>query len=102
MIRRPPRATLFPYTTRFRSGPSTRGEEDGVLRRAMGAGGPPSAAVPPGLPAGRVPVPAPVGGRLDVPRVEVGVARVGRPDRKSTRLSSSHGNISYAVFCLTK
>src|SRR5712675_2718669 len=66
MIRRPPRSTLFPYTTLFRS-------------------------------------------RLDRPPVHAGrglpAARRGPPrarDRKSTRLNSSHGYISYAVFCLKK
>src|SRR3712207_6936387 len=86
MIRRPPRSTLFPYTTLFRSG-------------APGA-------VPPGAPgggAGR----AHEGGR----RVRRAVGEcehpphlddVHRQDRKSTRLNSSHANISYAVFCLKK
>src|SRR3712207_8721311 len=87
MIRRPPRSTLFPYTTLFRS-----------------------AAVPPWRPRVRpvgVEVPAPRQGVLDeLP--DVGVRRVhdraGRDagDRKSTRLNSSHANISYAVFCLKK
>src|SRR5476651_2750708 len=63
MIRRPPRSTLFPYTTLFRS------------RARAGSPAPPSA------------------------------SRHARPcpeDRKSTRLNSSHANISYAVFCLKK
>src|SRR2546422_6787112 len=67
MIRRPPRSTLFPYTTLFRSPPR-----------------------PPALP------------RSSRPRLR---ARSGTPvdqDRKSTRLNSSHGYISYAVFCLKK
>src|SRR2546422_7168534 len=71
MIRRPPRSTLFPYTTLFRS-PSPR-------RRRRGA--PASGAAPLR--------PAPRGPRA-------------RKDRKSTRLNSSHGYISYAVFCLKK
>src|SRR5216684_8202005 len=62
MIRRPPRSTLFPYTTLFRSGCET-------------AAGAPSPSSPP---------------------------RCSRSDRKSTRLNSSHGYISYAVFCLKK
>src|SRR3712207_2759791 len=93
MIRRPPRSTLFPYTTLFRSNPA-------------------------GFITGHVLQ------RLDTPRpmlflYEVGVAeeyrgrgigtalvrelaRIGEEDRKSTRLNSSHANISYAVFCLKK
>src|ERR1035437_1900149 len=65
MIRRPPRSTLFPYTTLFRSVlEGQRPVEDWVIGRRVGI------------------------------RREV--------DRKSTRLNSSHANISYAVFCLTK
>src|SRR5689334_23838045 len=81
MIRRPPRSTLFPYTTLFRS----RGEFDerelklalasaeeiALTRRAFGDGGAAAATAP------------------DL-------------DRKSTRLNSSHSSISYAVFCLKK
>src|SRR5476649_2159257 len=63
MIRRPPRSTLFPYTTLFRSG-------GGVVEREL-----------------------PPGGRRLSPL---------RPDRKSTRLNSSHTVSSYAVFCLKK
>src|SRR5258707_9680814 len=71
MIRRPPRSTLFPYTTLFRSSAlGARGDADAtayhqILGRGLG----------------------PV---------------VRRRDRKSTRLNSSHANISYAVFCLKK
>src|SRR2546429_3853613 len=71
MIRRPPRSTLFPYTTLFRSGQLRQ-------QRVLGAHGPGS----------------------------VGLGTGGRAgcgiDRKSTRLNSSHGYISYAVFCLKK
>src|SRR2546422_5235192 len=72
MIRRPPRSTLFPYTTLFRSPPDLprargRAEHDGTADRRR---------------------PGPEGSR--------------RGDRKSTRLNSSHGYISYAVFCLKK
>src|SRR3712207_8391418 len=94
MIRRPPRSTLFPYTTLFRSGLQQvqhlqggggdhRGERVGeeVGPRALaqqgddlGAGG----------------------------DVAAGGAAEGLADRKSTRLNSSHANISYAVFCLKK
>src|SRR5215203_7093418 len=75
MIRRPPRSTLFPYTTLFRSRPAglrpARGRRDDEVL---------AGAVPPA-------------------RRRLAVA--GR-DRKSTRLNSSHANISYAVFCLKK
>src|SRR3712207_8557347 len=76
MIRRPPRSTLFPYTTLFRSAEPRPG------------------ALPP-RPAG--------GRRRHGP--DGGAARPLEPadgDRKSTRLNSSHANISYAVFCLKK
>src|SRR2546430_5113124 len=77
MIRRPPRSTLFPYTTLFRSG--FRGLEDR-----------------PGLPdatdsASGLPIYSLYGG-----------TPLSRLDRKSTRLNSSHSQISYAVFCLKK
>src|SRR3712207_8725790 len=78
MIRRPPRSTLFPYTTLFRS-------PDRLVRRV------------PAL--GVAPRPHP-DGLLRPP--DGGAARRGHPDRKSTRLNSSHANISYAVFCLKK
>src|SRR6266478_9743299 len=71
MIRRPPRSTLFPYTTLFRSRP-------GGAR----------------LPGRRYREPARSPGRL--------LAGAGQGDRKSTRLNSSHSQISYAVFCLKK
>src|SRR2546429_5026741 len=78
MIRRPPRSTLFPYTTLFRS---------------------------PGVPVPDGGESQPVHGRV-VGRVRelVDVVRdpACREDRKSTRLNSSHGYISYAVFCLKK
>src|SRR2546429_6964499 len=76
MIRRPPRSTLFPYTTLFRSPPAALSARvaslrpdvcDNAARRGAGA-----------------------------------AERVGLEDRKSTRLNSSHGYISYAVFCLKK
>src|SRR3712207_7429072 len=96
MIRRPPRSTLFPYTTLFRSpgdaarfqavaGHGIRAEVDGhaVLvgnRKLMDES------------------------RVDVFRVEDRAAALAEDgkDRKSTRLNSSHANISYAVFCLKK
>src|SRR3989442_11636347 len=88
MIRRPPRSTLFPYTTLFRS---EAGGGGGGVRRALahlsGVGGP-------GQPPGRSPPPFPA------PPPACGGDRPG--DRKSTRLNSSHVRISYAVFCLKK
>src|SRR3712207_7530257 len=76
MIRRPPRSTLFPYTTLFRSGRRrTRGRRRGPRDR----GGPHARA-----------------------RRGVRLRQVDARDRKSTRLNSSHANISYAVFCLKK
>src|SRR3712207_8493858 len=89
MIRRPPRSTLFPYTTLFRS-PARR-----AAVRAAGDGQDPARAR--GGRRGRR------GVLLDV-RVGVrgGDRRRRGLDRKSTRLNSSHANISYAVFCLKK
>src|SRR5438874_6977792 len=75
LIRRPPRSTLFPYTTLFRS-------DDPFLTRMLPTSEPRPAPV---LPRGRR--------RASAPR---------RRDRKSTRLNSSHVEISYAVFCLKK
>src|SRR2546422_5000424 len=78
MIRRPPRSTLFPYTTLFRS--LARAHEAGDRRPVGLIGG--ASRPPPNLPK----------------RGGAG----GAGDRKSTRLNSSHGYISYAVFCLKK
>src|SRR2546429_4458864 len=69
MIRRPPRSTLFPYTTLFRSASFSRARITLTARR-----------------------------RVTFPRLTMKPAK----DRKSTRLNSSHGYISYAVFCLKK
>src|SRR5438309_9121977 len=82
MIPRPPRSTLFPYTTLFRS--------DTV-----------SADLPRGgAPAGLLQRPAP--DRDDQARFLGERQEIGGEDRKSTRLNSSHSSISYAVFCLKK
>src|SRR2546427_6998258 len=79
MIRRPPRSTLFPYTTLFRSqqhaGQTGTGETDGEQQRQVAQNQQPADGVAPAE---------------------------GPPDRKSTRLNSSHSQISYAVFCLKK
>src|SRR3989442_6121542 len=89
MIRRPPRSTLFPYTTLFRSAPD-RLTSSGLARLRTG------------LAAAGVVVPA---GDAEDKLAEL--RRMYEPyvaalDRKSTRLNSSHVRISYAVFCLQK
>src|SRR2546429_5930103 len=84
MIRRPPRSTLFPYTTLFRSRRGGRLETGACA--AGGRGGP-----------------AAHRARDGQQYRETGARhRRRRSDRKSTRLNSSHGYISYAVFCLKK
>src|SRR2546430_12973652 len=86
MIRRPPRSTLFPYTTLFRSHDDDGDRARGVPRRR-------------GHELGRE-------RREDVDAAEQDARRPPRDrldvDRKSTRLNSSHSQISYAVFCLKK
>src|SRR3712207_6905724 len=97
MIRRPPRSTLFPYTTLFRSPreePEVAGARGGRLRPHRRGGR--RAAVPRRLGAAR-PRRDPATGRPGA--LPAGAAR---GDRKSTRLNSSHANISYAVFCFKK
>src|SRR3712207_7186624 len=94
MIRRPPRSTLFPYTTLFRS--VTETDPGGV----------------PPMRSSETPSPgrgATKEARLTFLRRLARLIRMRRdyredlnPDRKSTRLNSSHANISYAVFCLKK
>src|SRR3712207_7398191 len=91
MIRRPPRSTLFPYTTLFRSGR--------VVAEEFVFYGQPQYVDPEAVHAPIEPEAQHVVHRipdLGVAPVEVGL------DRKSTRLNSSHANISYAVFCLKK
>src|SRR3712207_7286616 len=97
MIRRPPRSTLFPYTTLFRSALVVRGRpQPPLLDHVQGAR--------------RLSLPhyglaARHGHRLergDHAFEHVRRERRERGDRKSTRLNSSHANISYAVFCLKK
>src|SRR2546426_6480440 len=84
MIRRPPRSTLFPYTTLFRSPARPRLPVDRV-----------------GLEGTRLP-PRAGGGRARRQRRRARRGPRGSEDRKSTRLNSSHLVISYAVFCLKK
>src|SRR3712207_8308287 len=82
MFRRPPRSPFFPYSTLFRSGPRSRAriaEETGLNKATVSS--------------------------LVAELAERGLVTAGdvhRGDRKSTRLNSSHANISYAVFCLKK
>src|SRR3712207_6856984 len=93
MIRRPPRSTLFPYTTLFRSRPHWAGQRFVPLRSQAEAERPGQ-----GDPA-RPPADEPAGGTH---RADGGACGGSAVDRKSTRLNSSHANISYAVFCLKK
>src|SRR3712207_7323214 len=89
MIRRPPRSTLFPYTTLFRSPTNTEPQGERLQRRNYQSNimnqrdHLTSASTATGTPA-------------------KGPQRTTAADRKSTRLNSSHANISYAVFCLKK
>src|SRR3712207_7579962 len=87
MIRRPPRSTLFPYTTLFRSVGAALRDVEGEQFPRDGRHS-------------RTDDRHPRQGRR--PAGEVVVVVVARQDRKSTRLNSSHANISYAVFCLKK
>src|SRR3712207_6904843 len=93
MIRRPPRSTLFPYTTLFRSVEHLLEVRDDPV---------PVDAVA-GEAAAELVVGAAAGHRLEGAVRHPGrVGGAGPGDRKSTRLNSSHANISYAVFCLKK
>src|SRR3712207_6909235 len=98
MIRRPPRSTLFPYTTLFRSPGGLDRVGDAGARRELHKTGPADLARD-GDDQFR-------GGRGGVERPAGGVRRAGRRcgdgDRKSTRLNSSHANISYAVLWFEK
>src|SRR3712207_6903707 len=85
MIRRPPRSTLFPYTTLFRSQGGGSGRDRPTHLQAVA----------------RQHGPALCTGELGEEEVRAGVPE-DHVDRKSTRLNSSHANISYAVFCLKK
>src|SRR3712207_9447868 len=102
MIRRPPRSTLFPYTTLFRSR-RTHGDAAGVRLLPADPTGGTAAAVPgPGLDRGSGPHRPGDGpqrrGPSDQPSVRPQDRSLTGPiDRKSTRLNSSHANISYAV-----
>src|SRR3712207_8848194 len=96
MIRRPPRSTLFPYTTLFRSDPINRSMRPSFLDQI---------AIPHGSRTGfitptRLAATPHVINCFDLNEDNPGQLRA--LDRKSTRLNSSHANISYAVFCLKK
>src|SRR3712207_7470436 len=95
MIRRPPRSTLFPYTTLFRSL-----SQLGRRRGSRGCGRERAPVVGLERDLAALPrAPSQLHRRLE----QRELVRPGRePDRKSTRLNSSHANISYAVFCLKK
>src|SRR3712207_7626527 len=93
MIRRPPRSTLFPYTTLFRSAVPSRLLRGRLMDVPVPDGG--RAHHAPGSPLLLLPAPA---HRRDHDDEQPSPLR----DRKSTRLNSSHANISYAVFCLKK
>src|SRR2546427_740231 len=84
MIRRPPRSTLFPYSTLFRSGSAPLGQHQAQVVLGHGIA---------------------LLGSLAIPLHGLGIVTRHAPairDRKSTRLNSSHSQISYAVFCLKK
>src|SRR3712207_8694168 len=87
MIRRPPRSTLFPYTTLFRSQGQLVQRPDPVGHLHL---------------VGEQVTVEQLADRLDQPGVGLDQRAVAPLDRKSTRLNSSHANISYAVFCLKK
>src|SRR3712207_7241764 len=94
MIRRPPRSTLFPYTTLFRSV-----VHDGVAASLAGIPGSPASAEDAATATALV-LAAETKARVHITHVSTALSAA--LDRKSTRLNSSHANISYAVFCLKK
>src|SRR3712207_8303448 len=100
MIRRPPRSTLFPYTTLFRSGLDLSADVLTLTRALVDT---PSVSGDERTLADAVEAALRALGGLEVERVgDTVLARTALGDRKSTRLNSSHANISYAVFCLKK
>src|SRR3712207_7339742 len=92
MIRRPPRSTLFPYTTLFRSRE--------ILHNCSKAGTTVQSLNLPAFLDFKIPLPPLNDQRRIMAEIEKQFTRL--EDRKSTRLNSSHANISYAVFCLKK
>src|SRR3712207_8040950 len=97
MIRRPPRSTLFPYTTLFRSLHQLRHFVDEEVVRAGNIG-----VVDGDVPLGTKLVDQLLHRIRSYHLVRLALDEDARGDRKSTRLNSSHANISYAVFCLKK
>src|SRR2546427_9500831 len=96
MIRRPPRSTLFPYTTLFRSAWQSALEQAQAWEFAH-------LTVPPiGTGAGNLSLEDAADIMVQVLTAHLGNATFPTKDRKSTRLNSSHSQISYAVFCLKK
>src|SRR5687768_18080813 len=97
MLLRPPRSTLFPYTTLFRSDPDRafaarrQADDDDLLEPRAPQGSRPRAVLH-----------RPQRRHVRRARRRLAARRRRRRDRKSTRLNSSHGYISYAVFCLKK
>src|SRR2546422_7137274 len=93
MIRRPPRSTLFPYTTLFRSERTTRLRLLYLMLPTIGC----KNWISPGVLRFQNGIVNP-----DRSFLMLTLSSANEPDRKSTRLNSSHGYISYAVFCLKK
>src|SRR5256885_6982585 len=98
MIRRPPRSTLFPYTTLFRSHRRDRGGVGGSCAGRRAA----FRQVLPAISVRRRLSPSPAPREREGPRAQRWEGEGLSKDRKSTRLNSSHLVISYAVFCLKK
>src|SRR5687768_18192651 len=94
MIRRPPRSTLFPYTTLFRSSRLDKDAQHLAVLRGLQRGNLPQIL--------RLIELRSLGGDLGLGAADLEVFAEDFQDRKSTRLNSSHGYISYAVFCLKK
>src|SRR3712207_8588910 len=99
MKRRPPRSTLFPYTTLFRSIEKRSYLEDYKVRKQ-----PEIDAIKASLPRGRVEILPALKEWFEplLEQADLNCVGINGRDRKSTRLNSSHANISYAVFCLKK
>src|SRR2546430_10228575 len=91
MIRRPPRSTLFPYTTLFRSSESSLAKELAGKQAGLSQ-----------LQNALQQLPIATAQRVSQLEASIAELEVRLKDRKSTRLNSSHSQISYAVFCLKK